>query len=47
MVLDGVPLEQVSSFKYRGSWITESAGCGGMWVQEWEWLQLLFGKIKN
>ena len=25
IVLDGVPLEQVSRFKYLGSWITEDA----------------------
>ena len=25
MVLNGVPLEQVSRFKYLGSWITENA----------------------
>ena len=26
-VLNGVPLEQVSRFKYLGSWITENARC--------------------
>jgi hypothetical protein len=27
IVLDGGPLEQVSRFKYLGSWITENARC--------------------
>jgi hypothetical protein len=27
IVLDGVPLQQVSDFKYLGSWIIENARC--------------------
>ena len=27
IVLDGMPLEQVSRFKYLGSWITKNARC--------------------
>ena len=27
VMLDGVPLEQVTRFKYLGSWITEDARC--------------------
>ena len=47
LTLDGVPLEQVTRFKYLGSWISEDARCEEDIREEWEWLELLFGKTKK
>ena len=47
IVLDGVPLEQVSRFKYLGSWITEDARSERILEQELEWLKQPFGKIRS
>ena len=47
VVLDGVPLEQETRFKYLGSWITEDARCDEDIRARVGMAKASFWKIKN
>ena len=46
-MLDGVPLEQVTRFKYLGIWITEDKRCDEDIRARVGMAKAAFGKIKN